>query len=243
MNNKIYEPIVEKINSWIHYAECKPKTNYEDDKQNHDSFRKEKDLDCVLNGGNLKADTIFSLWLPLRFALVKLNDYDKIVKYTGIGIKKDVSFLKALLIDDNLQRLLPEECETTKLLSTLFYYGQRIENTMILPDRKLQSKGNKPYYDYMPYFLHDCFSGGELSSFFKGDDDIIRWIKEENLEFFFKDKKICKENIIDLAGTNNVTKNVPPDINALNKMFRKYIVILRKRKMKFIYKKILSQQM
>ena len=59
--------------SWIEYEENKPKTKYDEDSENHDKFRSEHDLDCVLRNGNLHADTIFSLWLPLRFALVRLH--------------------------------------------------------------------------------------------------------------------------------------------------------------------------
>ena len=224
-NGPVYRPIIQKISSWIEYEENKPKTKYDEDAENHDKFRSEHDLDCVLRNGNLHADTIFSLWLPLRFALVRLSGYDKIKEVTGLDLEQSVPFWKALIRNGNLKTLLPIKNETTRLLSELFYYGQKIENTMLLPERWLQSRGGKPYYDYMPYFLYECFRGGDFHNAFGSDEKVCEWISEENLECFFEGT-VCKENIIDLAGTGNVKKGIPDD---LNYMLRSYISILQKR--------------
>lgn len=35
--------------------------------------RETNDLDCLYKGGNLDADTIFSVWTPLKFVLDYLN--------------------------------------------------------------------------------------------------------------------------------------------------------------------------
>lgn len=224
-NGPVYRPIIQKISSWIEYEENKPKTKYDEDAGNHDKFRSEHDLDCVLRNGNLHADTIFSLWLPLRFALVRLSGYDKIKEVTGLDLEQSVPFWKVLIRNGNLKTLLPIKNETTRLLSELFYYGQKIENTMLLPERWLQSRGGKPYYDYMPYFLYECFRGGDFHNAFGSDEKVCEWISEENLECFFEGT-VCKENIIDLAGTGNVKKGIPDD---LNYMLRSYISILQKR--------------
>ena len=224
-NGPVYRPIIQKISSWIEYEENKPKTKYDEDAENHDKFRSEHDLDCVLRNGNLHADTIFSLWLPLRFALVRLSGYDKIKEVTGLDLEQSVPFWKALIRNGNLKTLLPIKNETTRLLYELFYYGQKIENTMLLPERWLQSRGGKPYYDYMPYFLYECFKGGNFHKAFGSDEEVCKWIREENLECFF-DGTVCKENIIDLACTGDVKKGIPDD---LNYMLRSYISILQKR--------------
>ena len=161
-HDPIYRPIIEKISSWIKYEENRPKTVYEKDAENHDKYRAANDLDCVLRNGDLKADTIFSLWRPLRFALVRVSGYKKIKEVTGMDLEKSISFNRVLIRDENLKKLLPIKNETTHLLSELFDYGQRIENTMLLPERWLQSRGNAPYYDYMPYFLYECFEKGDF---------------------------------------------------------------------------------
>lgn len=226
-NGPVYRPIIEEIASWIKYKEDEPKTDYKTDAENHDKYRATHDLDCILRDGNLNADTIFSLWVPLRFALVRISGYAKIKEITGLDLNKNVQFLKALIQNGNLQKLLPKN-KTTGLLSELFYLGRQIENTMILPERWLQSRGCKPYYDYMPYFLFECFSGGDFHKAFKDDADVREWVESEKLECFF-DGTICKKNIIDLAGTGNVKNGVPDD---LDYMLKSYISMLQKRKNK-----------
>ena len=52
-----YESIIKKINYWKSYDGT------------GDEYRKTHDLDCIQTKGNLAADTIFSLWLPLRYTL------------------------------------------------------------------------------------------------------------------------------------------------------------------------------
>ena len=226
----VYGPIYKKIISWIQYEENKPKTEYRFELEKHDKFRAENDLDCVLNEGNLSADTIFSLWLPLRFALVKTNGYRKMKKITKVKFDYNNDFLERLLVDRNLEKLLPLENETTRLISELFVLGQQKENTMILPNQQrwMQKRGEDPYWDYMPHFLYECFCGGEFSNAFSNDNDLIRWIKESKLEGFF-DGNICRDNIIDLAGSGDVKNNLPKDVDALNGMLRKYITILQNR--------------
>lgn len=223
-NDPVYRPIIEKLAAWIEYEENKPKTDYRKDSDNHDKYRSTHDLDCILRDGNLYADTIFFLWRPLRLALVKENGYDKIKKVTGIDLQQSVQFWKALISDGNLKKLLPIN-KTTRLLSKLFYYGQRIENTMILPERWLQTRVRAPYHDYMPYFLYECFEGGSFHRAFGSDEKVCIWIKEQNPECFF-DGTVCKENIIDLTGTGDVKKGVPDD---LDYMLRSYISILQER--------------
>ncbi|MGL5254222.1 MAG: hypothetical protein ACRC9L_04360, partial [Brevinema sp.] len=196
-DDSLYKSIIEKIDAWIKYEENMPKTKYQEDKERHDDYRAANDLDCILRNGDLRADTIFSLWRPLRFALVRISGYEKIKEVTGMGLEKSSSFMKALICDDNLKTLLPIKNETTRLLSFLFYYGQKIENTMLLPKRWMQSRCDSPYHDYMPYFLFECFEGGHFHKVFGADIKVCEWIKEEKLDCFF-DGEVCRENIIDL---------------------------------------------
>jgi hypothetical protein len=218
-----YEPITRKIESWLKYDENKPKSKYYANSQEHDEYRRNNDLDCILTGGNLYADTIFSLWIPLRFVLVRINGYSKLNKYGKVG--KNIPFLKK--ISPALEQLLPTENETVKKLIELFELGQQRCNVMILRDRQMQSRGDKPYFDYMPYFLHDCFDNGKFSKYFSGNDDLIEWIHEQKLDMFFTNNEISKNNIIDLSGSGDIKKGVPLDMNVL---LDNYINILNQRK-------------
>ena len=220
----IYKPINLKIQAWIDYELNKPKGNYNTHKQEHDEYRQKNDLDCILTDGNLCADTIFSLWLPLRFVLVRINDYKTLSQYGDINNK--VEFLKA--ISGHIPELLPLESTVVLKLIRLFDLGQKRCNVMILKDRRMQRRGDKPYYDYMPYFLSECFEDGDFSSYFtSGDQELKEWIQEEKLEMFFKEDRIEKDTIKDLAGTGDITKGVPQDMNLL---LDNYIGILEQRK-------------
>ena len=66
-----YEPIINQLSYWINY------------KGSGDEYRKNNDRDCILTEGNLYADTIFSLWLPLRYTL-NYFDCDKWIKWKRI---------------------------------------------------------------------------------------------------------------------------------------------------------------
>lgn len=220
-----YNPLLIKIKNWINYEEKKPQIAYFSNPETHDLFRKENDTDCILTNGNLLADTIFSLWLPFRFTLVHLNSYKKLNKYGNINNK--ISFLKAISSPDILEELLPLDNDCVRKLITLFELGQQRCNVMILRDRRIQSRGFAPYYDYMPWFLYECFDNGEFSKYFDNDNAIlIHWIKNQKLNMFFEGE-IIKDNIKDLAGNGNVKNGIPNDICIL---LDNYISILQIRK-------------
>jgi hypothetical protein len=228
--NEIYNPILMKIESWINYEKNKPTTSYEEDRKRHDKYRAENDLDCILCNGDLKADTIFSLWLPLRFSIFYINqkNYKYIKHIAGYDMRKELDFLEALIRREGevISKLLPEHEETTILLSELFSLGQTRANVMLLPTIGINSeRGQKPYYDYMPYFLDECFKGGHFAKYFSSDDSFREFVKEEKLEYFFEGE-VLKENIMDLANTGNIKYGIPNDINIL---IKNYISILRKR--------------
>ena len=196
-----YKPIVEKIKYWREYNGT------------GDEYRKKHDLDCILTGGNLCSDTIFSLWLPLRYTLnyfdtsrwIYWKDYEQaFLKAQKLGLKNCKTFL--LELEHNIEQFLPED-QITKKLAYLFFLGQKRCNVMILPYRNWNSKrGKSPYFDYLPHFLWDELYG-------ENAEIIPDWIQKEKLDMFFQDKTaITPENIIDLAGTGDVRFHKPKDI-------------------------------
>lgn len=219
-----YEPIMRKIRAWIDYDKHAPKSNYSSNPQEHDAYRSTHDLDCIIANGDLNADTIFSLWIPLRFVLVRINGYPKLRQYGNINDK--IAFLEAIADETVLRQLLPDDNETVAKLIRLFDLGQQACNVMILKNRSMQSRGAAPYYDYMPYFLSECFAPGAFSKYFQGDSDLTEWIRRQKLEMFF-DGAIVRSQIIDLAGTGQITNGVPDDMNLL---LDNYIGILEQRK-------------
>ncbi len=232
MADRIYEPIRNKIEEWICYDDHKPTGAYSTHRKEHDEYRRWHDRDCVLEGGNLNADTMFSLWLPLRHTIVRMNDKETIRAVGNIYSKYD--FLRELIKGDNLEKLLPEEMSVTVRLSALFELGMGKENVFILPARQLNSRrGQKPYWDYVPAFLLASFPGGEFAHYWSSPKEHLQWIKKEHLQVFF-DGDIAPENIKDLSGSGDITNSLPPEgIQAMENMVDHYICILQERRKYF----------
>jgi hypothetical protein len=252
-SNKIYEPIIKQLEYWKDYHKRDAERNVNMSMQGYktvcsdDEFRAANDRDCILTGGNLNADTIFSLWLPLRHTIAKINSEEKISEIGNINDKK--SFVCALLEDDNLEKLLPKELSIVRTLSELFTYGMERENVMLLPKRVFhrgdrvavflnRARGCKPYWDYIPHFLYELFEGGDFADAVGNDDEACRtWIREQNMTMLFEDGILDREHIKDLAGSGSVKASLAPAGSSYEeglvfqeKKLRNYIDILKIRK-------------
>jgi len=137
---KIYSPIITKIDSWLKYYATLPEGKYQDKPQEFDNHRKKYDLDCILTEGDLRADTIFSLWTPFKGVIYCMNNYREILDIkSGNNIYKTPEMLEK--IRANIKLLLPADEPEVELLSQLFILGQKRCNVMILPDRRMNGKG------------------------------------------------------------------------------------------------------
>ncbi|MCM1087800.1 MAG: hypothetical protein NC419_06560 [Muribaculaceae bacterium] len=230
--DKIYEPIRRKIEEWIRYDTYKPGGIYYDNVKAHDEYRRWHDRDCVLAGGDLKADTMFSLWLPLRHTIARINDAKTIREVGNLSGKYD--FLRDLNKGNNLEKLLPKHMSITAKISTLFELGMGRENIFILPDRQLNMlRGRGPYWDYIPAFLLASFPNGEFAHYWSSPKEHLEWIEREHFQVFF-DGDITPENIKDLSGAGDIKKSLPPKgIEAMEQMLDCYIGILQERRKYF----------
>lgn len=212
----LYAPIIQKIEYWRDYTGT------------GDLYRQKHDLDCILTGGNLYADTIFSLWLPLRYSLnyydcAAWKDWKEYEFKANQRLKDCPAFLNDLIA--NIEDYLPPTGQITSLLAELFYWGQKRENVMLLPYRSWNNRrGYSPYYDYMPHFIFDLMSTN--SPLFL--QALQNWIKEEHLTMFFIDGKLDREHVKDLAGTGAPWMHSPTKIN-LEELLNNYIEILKER--------------
>lgn len=215
----MYTPILQKIKYWRDYTGT------------GDTYRQEHDRDCILTGGNLFSDTLFSLWLPLRYTLNYYgcelwNDWkefeDEKLRPQKLGLKDCPDFLNSLI--ENIDAYLPPTRLTT-LLSELFQLGQQRCNVMILPYRSWNSRrGCNPYWEYLPHFLYDLMNT-DSAPFLQA---ISAWLKTEHLEMFFNNGNLDKNNLKDLAGTGAVWRHKPSEIN-LEHLLHSYIDILKER--------------
>lgn len=211
-----YEPITKKIEYWVNYTGT------------GDEYRKTHDLDCILSGGNLYADNIISLWLPLRYSLnffdyTDWKNWKCFEKRTGVRLKHCQVFLQDL--ERNIAKYLPSCHNITKKLMELFEIGQTKANIMILPDREWNKmRGCRPYFDYLPHFLYSLLdtTDEELIS------NVKKWVTKEKLSPFFEDEIIDLDHIKDLAGTGAVYKHRPENLN-LSLLLSNYVSILKKR--------------
>ena len=88
-----------------------------------EGYRKKHDLDCILTDGNLCADTLISLWLPLRYVLDKenTNKWKEYLKGEDKEhpLKQDKTFLKDLKTILRILFLL-KSCDKRLRLSLLW---------------------------------------------------------------------------------------------------------------------------
>lgn len=190
-DTNVLNPIKKKLKEWCDYNKNSPKCSYQGNEIVHDVYRALNDSDCQLANGNLMADTIFSLWIPLKMSLQCSNAYPYKLQGNEVYPFKQDSFISKsgnLInfltdIEKNLEVYLPlNEWEELYEFAAL---SLTRANVMILPDRKMQSRG-KLFLDQMPKTLYECFKDGVFSGYFNNEDfRVVNWIKEEKLEFFF----------------------------------------------------------
>lgn len=235
-----YEDLLEKNKKWL--------------KIKQDEWRKKYDLDVIWLKGDLKADTIFSVWMPLKMCLQCSATYPYSFKgnncypYKKDGYKGKQGIINFLTdIKTHIDTYLPKGewldlYEFAELASTR-------ANVMKLPDRGMQTRGIKefnfgkwkvtePFFDQMPRTLYECFEGGEFQkrerAYFKNDNEVIRWVEDEKLTSFF-DEKISRETIKPLIGTMKPSQvKWITEKNELNKMLGNYIDILKIRKQQLL---------
>lgn len=224
--NDVYLPLVKRFEAEMLYVKHMPNSF-----SLKSEYRSKFDLDCQHLKGDLNADMIFSLWLPLRYVLFSLNGKKMYKLTTDSFTKKNLTEIYSNLIS-NIEEFLPYENELVIKLSKFYSLAMGRENVMRLPDRALNSKrGMGPYYDYIPYFLEQSFEGGDFSSSFENNNIIfIEWIKKEKLELLFKENIVDKNNILDLAGSNDLHSVVNKNNINVNCLLDSYINVLEKRK-------------
>lgn len=221
-DNDVLNPIAEQIDYWIAYKQNSP--DYTKDPKGNRAFRLANDRDCVLTNGNILADTIFSLWNPLKRVLIHLNPNSGITVFS-----KQVQVLNK--IKNKLPEYLPPEHSMVIALSNLFVLGKTRANVMILPPGNInQKRGSAPYFDYIPHFLHDCFRPNANPYFeeFSSNEELKDWIEKENLEMFFVGE-IARENILDLLNCGSVKSPTTYNEEHIHSMLFMYTKVLLER--------------
>ena len=190
--SEFYAPLIQKIDYWIDYDKNLPPVNQH---QARRQYRAAHDRDCVLTGGNLLADTIFSVWCPLKMVLKCLNPSGEFYKYNRFDGDR-YKFLRE--IRENCENLLPSDDSLAALLLKFIRLTDGHENVMILPNAAMQKRGID-FCDQMPRTLYECFKGGAYSQYFSAELPASKWVRDQKLAMLFYDKEITRENIIPLT--------------------------------------------
>ena len=241
-NENFHNVFINYINYWNNY---------------NSNGNKEIDKFWFANGNLIckkyaSADTIFSLWTPMKWVILSLNNKD----YTKEHFIEEA--LKADNIYSFLEKILPRNNELVIRLQEFAMLASYEENVMSVPTIKKKIKGQtysintyrgKCYYDQMPVMLFYLLNGanGEknnFSIFFEDDnnntlektkENILNWIQNNHLEIFFEEKKINiddRENFYNLKklgiACNKREKVI--DKEQLKIMLDKYIELIKERK-------------
>lgn len=193
-----------------------------------DGERESNDLDCLYFSGDLRADTLFSVWTPLKFVLDCLNPCERFYKENKYGSDKH-KFLRKIKL--NISRFLPENDELVKELYKFVKFAETRANYFIWPK---QGINNWRYddFDQVPPMLYKCFTNKDYKSIFDNDDNILKiWIKEEKLNMFFGGKNsYTEENIKPLIKRMKPSQHKwLTEYNEILEMLKYYNKVLEKR--------------
>ena len=154
--------------------------------------RESNDLDCIYLNGDLNADTLISFWTPLKWVLQILNPDENFYKINP-GIGDPFLYLKKLEAD--LDKYLPRNDELVERLYKLASLAETRANVFRLPDRAMNGLRYRYFYDEVPAMLYNVFERGRFHCYFENDNDVQKWIFEQNLNVAFKDENIKKTNL------------------------------------------------
>ncbi|MGR6545715.1 hypothetical protein [Paenibacillus tundrae] len=157
----------------------------------YDEWRKENDLDVVWLNGDLHADTIFSVWIPLKMSLQSVaGDTFSYKGNRGTPSKENECFKDII---ENINHYLPPEHALVNELYRFAELASTRANVMRLPNRQMQKRGFF-YFDQIPKTLYECFGEGRFNTYFESDQAVKEWVKEEKMDMFF-DGSISRNNV------------------------------------------------
>lgn len=139
----------------------------------------------------LHADTIISFWTIYKSLLKKEANWRSY---------KTIESLKCLLCQIQSKHKNDYTAKIIEINDKLDDFAEIIYtegNYMLLPDgqRRLNNVRYMNFQDRIDLTLFHSFSDGKLSRFFKNDNSLCEWIREEKLASLFKNHEIIKENI------------------------------------------------
>lgn len=139
----------------------------------------------------LHADTIISFWTIYKTVLEKESGW-KAYK-TEKSLKRLLCQIRSNRKNDYTEKINCVNDKLEDLAKKIYSEG----NYMLLPEgkRKMNNERYQKFEDRIDLTLLHLFSGGELSHYFKNDEQVCEWIKREKLDMLFTNKDINKSTI------------------------------------------------
>jgi len=205
-----------------------------------DEWRQSNDLDCLYFDGDLRADTLISMWTPIKWVVDFLNQDTGKKFYKRIKDASDpLSDLK--LLADDRDTYMPAKHEFTLLLDRLLELAELRCNFILLPDRRMNCdrycirRGEEKLwlYDSVPATLCHIFNPDTLGKYFT-DIKPEEWVISEHLDVAFIDEIVDVNHIIPMICNTNPEKphwltNEENIRQALN-----YMIELLERRLKYV---------
>lgn len=187
-------------------------------------WRRANDLDCIAKDGDLRADTLISMWSPMKMVLQYLHPGMVIYK-TANG--SDPNYYLSML-RDNFDKYFKFEDKKRQglvtMLDSLCAFAEKESNFILLPgvsrDKGTQMNPDRYglkihgkyvwLYDQVPCTLYHVFEKDTLGKYFNDEKEVIDWIKREHLEVGFNTfvgNNICQECIIPLKTSTMILTN------------------------------------
>ena len=140
----------------------------------------------------LYADTLVSFWMLYQRLLHCIAGWD--AYKTKKSLECLIKQTKATWKNDFTAKIKEVNCHVAEFAQICYTKG----NFILLPSRKMNimrgCRENK-IEDRVDLTIYECFGNGKLAEFFKTKDDLICWIKTQNLGSVFINGEICRGNI------------------------------------------------
>ena len=181
----------------------------EEGRDRYDEWRRKNDLDCMYMDGDMRADTLFSAWTPIKWVADCLNR-EKGMRFYKRTRDQDDPYRHLKLLADNRGSYLPDSYELVQLLDRFLELAEGRWNYILLPDRNMNSKrysglhiGDKSVslFDEVPPMLYHIFNKESLGKYFADEDGqydvdtVVAWIRREHLEMGFEGGNIDEAEI------------------------------------------------
>ena len=201
---------------------------FEEYENEYDKFRLKYDADAryynqALNDpiAALRGDTVTSFYTVYKEMLRRI---------TGVTYNKSDNPFDELIDKRNEQGFK----EVNDIFTEFAELNHTGGNFMLLPHREMNVDRYRCSQDRIDKSLYECFPGGKLAKYFGISEEmqlenLIEWIRSQNLEMMFVDSKVNRDNIIPLNKNNPFVTYKKMTVDELSEFLDSAVELIKKR--------------